>query len=299
VRRKRVYLVLCGILAALLILLLLAGGNGRPVVQTAEDTEAVYGRPAAPTSKPPTAVVDPGPLPDEQRETDPLLPALQPARVAIIIDDVGYDGNLDALAAGIPFPLTFSILPGLDHSAESAVRLYNAGFEIMLHLPMEPDRYPEKNPGPGALYTFMTEEEIVGTLRDDLLSVPDARGVNNHMGSLFTLREDLLEVVFGELRRRGLYFIDSRTVSSSAAYTVARRLGVRSARRSVFLDNVEDEEAITDRLEELFETAARAHSAIGIGHHRETTLLVLAAEIPRLLRQHPDVELVYASHMVN
>jgi polysaccharide deacetylase 2 family uncharacterized protein YibQ len=218
--------------------------------------------------------------------------------VAIIIDDVGYNGELDRGAADLPFPLTFSVLPGLDSSAASAALLRAAGCEIMLHLPMEPERYPEKNPGPGALFTFMTPEEMRQTIRDDILSVPGARGVNNHMGSLFTVREDLLRVVFQELRRHGLFFIDSRTTTATAAQRVARRLGVRTGRRSVFLDNSQNPSAITTQLELLFETASRERSAVGIGHYRETTLKVLATEVPRLCRLHPQVELVFASDVV-
>lgn len=298
-RRRRVYVALFGFLAAILLLLvILEPDSSSPDALSVPEAVSTAGpvlEPAAP-EKPTDAVVLKS---DSPPPPEPFPAGRAPeAKVAIIIDDVGYHGELDERAAAIPFPLTFSVLPGLDSSAVSAVRLHSSGCEIMLHLPMEPEKYPEKNPGPGALFTFMTPEEIRRTIREDILSVPGARGVNNHMGSRFTVREDLLKVVFLELRRHGLYFIDSRTTTATAAQRVARRLGVRTGRRSVFLDNRDDPTAIATQVEQLFEVAVRERSAVGIGHYRETTLQVLASEVPRLCRLYPGVKLVYASDVV-
>lgn len=295
-RRRRVYGTLLGLFAAVLILLvLLEQQPDSPDPQSAPEPVAV------------NEAVSESADPVKSAKDIKSAAALEPptagrepvAKVAIIIDDVGYHGELDQLAVAIPFPLTFSVLPGLDSSAASAVLLRSAGCEIMLHLPMEPEQYPEKNPGPGALFTFMTPDEIRQTIRDDILSVPGARGANNHMGSLFTVREDLLKVVFEELRRHDLFFIDSRTTTATVAQRVARKLGVKTGRRSIFLDNLDDPSAITTQLEQLFEVAARDRSAVGIGHYRETTLRVLTSEVPRLSRLHPGIELVYASDVVN
>lgn len=290
VRRKRVYAVLSALLLLSLALLLV-------LEQRVPDGE----RPAAVPPAEQVAGPEVRPRPAAEKPPEPEPPASVPpaARVAIVIDDVGYHGDLDALATGLPFPLTFAVLPGLSSSASSAARLRSAGGEIMLHLPMEPENYPENDPGPGALFTFMTHEEIRRTLREDLSLVPGVSGVNNHMGSRFTVREDLLKVVFEELRRHDLYFIDSRTTTATAALRVARRHGVPAGRRSVFLDNEEDAGAITARLDQLFRVAREDRIAIGIGHYRESTLLVLATEVPRLRRRYPDVNLVYASDIVN
>ncbi len=297
-RRKRVYAVLGGLLLVSLTLLALLERDREPAVvaeAVVTDPEPPVvnpaSRPESSTSSTVRKGVEPSPPP-------PPVKKSPTSQVAIIIDDVGYHGQLDGQAAAIPFPVTYSVLPGLDSSSTSAVRLISAGCEVMLHLPMEPERYPEKNPGPGALFTFMTPEEIRSTIRQDILSVPGARGVNNHMGSHFSVREDLLKVVFEELRRHDLYFIDSRTTTDTAAQKVARRLGLKNGRRSVFLDNSEDPAAIAKQLEELFRVARRDHRAVGIGHYRQSTLDVLATEVPRLCRLHPDVELVYASDVV-
>src|SRR5258708_22091242 len=58
------------------------------------------------------------------------------ARLAIIIDDLGYDpASADAVFA-LPFPLTVSVLPGLPHSADVDAEAKRRGYQVMLHLPM-------------------------------------------------------------------------------------------------------------------------------------------------------------------
>ena len=78
-------------------------------------------------------------------------------------------------------------------------------------------------------------------LNNDLKAVPNVIGVNNHMGSFLTQDRKAMAVVLGEIKRKGLFFVDSRTTSKTVAYDVARKLGLKSAMRDVFLDDIEDE----------------------------------------------------------
>ena len=95
---------------------------------------------------------------------------------------------------------------------------------------------PMANPGPGALRGEMSEEELAAGVSAALSAVPGARGVNNHMGSRFTADQDRMALVLGLLRKRGLYFVDSRTTAESVGYRLALAQGVPSAERHVFLD---------------------------------------------------------------
>ena len=114
-------------------------------------------------------------------------------KIAILIDDIGYDpGALRRLLA-IEAPLAFSVLPRIPHSRSSAEAVHRAGREVLLHLPMEPHGYPDRNPGAGLLFASMTAREIRKTLEEDMKSVPHAEGVNNHMGSKFMEEREPLE----------------------------------------------------------------------------------------------------------
>ena len=219
------------------------------------------------------------------------------ARVAIVIDDLGYDGRLARRFLQIDAPLSFSVLPNGTFSKSIARRVRQAGRELLLHLPMEPKGYPEVNPGVGALLTGMTDEELVAELNKNLDSLPDIKGVNNHMGSAFCENKEKLRLVMEELKNRGLFFVDSRTTSRTQAYRVAQEEEVPSAERNVFLDNIQTPQAVRRQLKRLIQLARLKGEAIGIAHPHKVTLKVLKEDIPKLSGN--GVELVPVSQLVH
>ena len=80
------------------------------------------------------------------------------ARIAVVIDDVGY--NLEELQEFLdyPAPITLSVLPNLPYTQEAARRISAAGKELLLHLPMEAEN--GNDPGPGAILTTQEDEQI-------------------------------------------------------------------------------------------------------------------------------------------
>ena len=219
------------------------------------------------------------------------------AKVAIVIDDFGYDGRLARRFLQIDAPLSFSVLPNGTFSKSIARRVHQAGRELLLHLPMEPKGYPEVDPGIGALLTEMTDMELVAALRENLDSLPNIKGVNNHMGSEFCENEEKLRLVMGELRNRGLFFVDSRTTSRTQAYRVAQEEEVPSTERNVFLDNIQSPQAVRRQLKRLIQLAKLKGEAIGIAHPHEVTLKVLKEDIPKLSSN--GIELVPVSQLVH
>jgi len=203
-------------------------------------------------------------------------------RAAILIDDMGQDLEAARELLALDLPLGFAVLPFLAHSREVAQAAAERGREVVLHLPLEPRAADRARPGPGALSLSQGEAEWRRRLSEALAAVPGSIGVSNHMGSRFTEREGAMEVVLGEIRARGLFFVDSLTSSHSVGWKVARRLGVRSARRSVFLDNERGEEAVAIQLDRLLEEARRWGKAVGIGHPRPATIAALRRAVSRL-----------------
>jgi len=157
--------------------------------------------------------------------------------IAVIIDDIGYDLRLVEELVRTGAPLAFAILPHTPHAVEAARLLHGAGKEILLHMPMEPRSYPAENPGAGALFVHVNDEEIRRRIKASLAAVPYISGVNNHMGSRFMEDEAKLLVVMKELAKRGLFFVDSRTTPDSRGRAAAARAGVRFLERAVFIDH--------------------------------------------------------------
>jgi polysaccharide deacetylase 2 family uncharacterized protein YibQ len=190
--------------------------------------------------------------------------AVEP-KIALIIDDIGFSVNRARQFLELSAPITFSVLPRLQNSCDLAQEIHDRGHEIMLHQPMEPNN-PSLDPGPGALFVGDNPTNIVGIMEKNVLSVPHAIGVNNHMGSKFTAcRKEMLEAL-SVVKEMALFFVDSLTSSRSTAYKTARELHVDCAFRNRFLDIRLSIGAILRELERLKEHARTYGSAIGIGH---------------------------------
>ncbi len=222
-------------------------------------------------------------------------PQLQrPVRIGLIIDDLGNQKAAGEQAISLPGPVTYAFLPQTPFAWQLAIRAHELDKEVMLHLPMESEL--GNRLGKGALTLSMPKPLFVSTLKRNLASVPYVAGVNNHMGSLLTRDPTAMRWIMSELRRQGLYFIDSRTTDATVAERVARRHLIGSGRRDVFLDNLPEKSLIRVQLRKLVAIARQRGEAIGIGHPYRATLDVLREELPKLEQQ--GIELVPVSEII-
>ena len=197
--------------------------------------------------------------------TIPVQP-LKMKVVAVIIDDVGHSKPAARPFIEMDHPVALSILPGRTFSRDLAAEAAERGKTILLHLPMEPEGYPGIDPGPGAILLSQSREEIREVLERDLASIPGVVGINNHMGSRATTDPMVMETVLDLINKKELFFIDSRTSPETIALKLAREMGIPSARRDVFLDNIPTPSAIDARTDELLDLVEKRGWAIGIGH---------------------------------
>lgn len=226
-----------------------------------------------------------------RKQTDKSLP-----NVAIIIDDLGYDNNLakNYLELGIPF--TFSVLPFSPFQKSIAMAAHKKGIEIMLHLPMEADEYPQVSPGPGALLTDMPPDKLIEQLNNNIDDIPFIKGVNNHMGSKMTATDTQMYQIFSVLKKRDLYFVDSRTTAMTVCGPSARLFKVPFAERDVFLDHVQNPDFIRNQIKLLVKIADKHGEAIGIIHPHHETYTIIREMLPYLQER---VNLVPASKIVS
>jgi hypothetical protein len=232
------------------------------------------------------------------------------AKIAIILDDAGYsiNGAVKRLLQ-IQAPLTFSIIPGLKYSREIAQMAHEKGLEVMIHMPMEncgnsrmtKEDYKANhnmNPYKYAILTGMSKEEVDEEIEGAINNIPHVVGINNHMGSKATADELIMSYVLDKIKERNLYFIDSVTAKHSVAYKLAKKKGVLTNKRSVFIDNINDTEYVKERINELIYKAKRDGYAIGIGHATKgATAKALAEMVPKL--KDYGVEIVPASELVD
>ncbi|MBS0013778.1 MAG: divergent polysaccharide deacetylase family protein [Desulfobacterales bacterium] len=244
---------------------------------------------------------EPDSAPAVEPEQAPVAPpsAQSPDRrpmVAIIIDDMGYEMEMAENFLSLDCSLTYSVLPQSPFQREIAESAHNKGCQVMLHLPMEPQEYPEVDPGPGALLTGMSTDERIGLLKSHLNAVPHISGVNNHMGSKMSADSAQMNQVLSIVKKYRLFYIDSLTAADSRSGSSARLFQVPFARRDVFLDHVPEADFIRGQLDRLVALARKNGKAVGIGHPYPETYQVLSEKLPEIKKQ---VRLVPASEIVS
>ncbi len=189
-------------------------------------------------------------------------------KIALVIDDLGHNRKLLPLLYQIDCPMTLAILPHLTFSESLSKELHERGYEILLHLPME--NTSNLDPGPGVITTQMTEEEIRKTITENLSSVPQAIGANNHMGSKATQDSRVMEITLDELKKHDKIFLDSLT-AKSVAPELGKAKGDIIHSRDIFLDNQNSISYIENQLKDLRKIALQKGEAIGIGHFKANT----------------------------
>ncbi len=215
--------------------------------------------------------------------------AQEPIKIGIIIDDLGNNLQYGQELIELPFQLTYSFLPNRPFTPRLAKMAASAGKEVMVHLPMQSSTTLAL--GDGALTLELTQYQFQKVAHASIESVPFARGVNNHMGSLLTRHPGhmawLMEVI--SKQENGFYFVDSKTTANTIAGQVAREHLVPNISRDVFIDNTFDENEIWKQLGRLTRMARNKGYALGIGHPHPTTIKILSDYLPALVKQGIEV----------
>jgi len=188
-------------------------------------------------------------------------------KIIVIIDDAGPNFNQIEPFLNIPAPLTIAVLPDYSYTEKTAenITLHHPDKELILHQPMEPVD-PAIDPGSGTIWVDTPKEKILNILTTNIMQVANAKGMNNHMGSLVTQNRDVMETVITFCKTNDLYFIDSFTTPDSVAGIIAHQQGVPSTQQHVFLDNDRDPYVIREQFIKGMHIAEKKGYVVMIGH---------------------------------
>ena len=280
-------LLFCSVLATVYLVFLRPGTVRPPAAPLSGISKKKPAEVPVKPALPPAPTVTPAPA-----KKKPV--GAQGPLVSIVIDDMGFQDKICFDLLALDLNLSFAFLPFGPHTAKQLEEAWKSKRDILLHLPMEPhdDRW---SPGPGALFTGMGNSEIRSLIERDIAAVPHIIGVNNHMGSRFTENRPAMRACLGLLKERNLFFLDSLTSSNSVGFAVAKEMGVRSARRDIFIDNNQDPEQVMKQLDALIRVAEKKGFAIGIGHPHQGTFAALKKYKMKLRNR---VQLVGVSRLV-
>ena len=218
----------------------------------------------------------------------------QLAKVAIVLDDFGYNmQNLTAIFE-LETPITFSILPHLGYSKRVAEKALQENCQVILHLPLEPHK-ENKRLEKRTILCSMDKEEVVQLMDAAIASVPGLVGISNHMGSKATEDEVLMSIVLEKVRKDNLFFMDNLVTSNSVCKNTAHKTRTRFIQRSVFLDNESGLGYIKNQINELQDLALKTGWAVGVGHDRPNTVLAIKELIPEMKKS--GIKFVFLSEL--
>jgi len=214
---------------------------------------------------------------------EPVIAPATPGghRVAIIVDEVGGRRDVFESLRDLRRRVTLAVLPALPLAPAIAREASRSGMEVLLALPMEPYRYPELDPGPGALMMSMPQDDLRRLVVRHLEALPGVVGVINHMGSRLTEDRERMRAVLGVLAARRLFLVDAYASNLSVAYDEAKAIGVRVARRQIRIESARGENAERASWNEVGEWAESHGEAIVLAHGDPLTARLLREYIPR------------------
>ncbi len=207
-------------------------------------------------------------------------------QIALVIDDLGLSKERTKAVADLGVPLTMSFLPYASNLQGQVAYAHRKEHDVFAHIPMEP-MDPNANAGENVLKLEMSEADLKQTLAINLAPFVHLDGVNNHMGSRFTSDRDSMVWFMGEMRSRGLLFLDSRTTTETQGEQAAIASGMPGLRRHVFLDHERpsDPQKVISQLLVLEDEARKRGIAVAIGHPHPATLEALRQWIPNAKSQ--------------
>jgi uncharacterized protein len=187
-------------------------------------------------------------------------------KAAIIIDDFGggTGGVRDFLEGNIP--ITAAVMPFTENSKKHAKWAHKNGFEVIVHLPMQPKRGKRSWLGSKPITVDLSAKEVKKRVEEALKSVPHAVGMNNHMGSLAVEDEEVVRAIVEVAKERKLYIIDSGTSPKSKFPELAKEMNVPLLKRDVFLDDISSSSHVRKQMMRLAKITEFTGRGIAIGH---------------------------------
>lgn len=204
----------------------------------------------------------------------------QPAKLAIVIDDIGYHQKEDAQIYALPKEISVAIIPSAPYARQRNEQAYQQGRDILIHMPMQPLSHQRIEVG--GLHVGMRQEDVQQRVQTAKAIVSHAIGMNNHMGSAATADAELMRKLMQELKVQDLFFLDSRTIGRSVAGKIAKEYGVQSLDRHIFLDDKDTYTDVERQFQRAVHYAQKYGTAIAIGHPRKNTVAVLQAGLKHL-----------------
>jgi uncharacterized protein len=230
-------------------------------------------------------------------EPDPHLADVA-TRIALVVVDLDREEEqLFEKVRSSEIPYTVALRPDQKWASRAARELRRSKHEVFLHLAMEPKGYPKVDPGKDAILLDLSQVEIEERISRSMDALGGSAGVISRMGSAAVNDPDVMRAVLGEVKRRGLLFVDAHGAGPSVVEETGEVIGARTVTLGGMLDGGGGSPtAVKNRLKQLMATAQqRGTLIIGVKAHG-LAFSILDSERERLEGQ--GIEFVPASKLV-
>lgn len=158
-------------------------------------------------------------------------------RIALIILDMGMaSATTQSAIQDLPgaVSLAFSSLaPSLE---ADMLKARAAGHEMILTVPMEPNNYPQNDPGPGSLLVALPDAENNARLQRAMARTDGYVGIMPNMGEKFVTVENKMSSVLEAIQKEGLMIVDGTQAADSVIPALSRLIRVPFARVDGVID---------------------------------------------------------------
>lgn len=204
-------------------------------------------------------------------------------RVAIVVRGLGLEPEAtEAAITRLPPAVTLSFSPYAPKLAEQVKKARAHGHEVMLDLPLEPEDFPTRDPGPMAMLTALPQVENIARLESVLGRAVGYTGLIGSGGAAFGGSRVHMRSILEQLAERGLLYVHTGPASGIAEN---RDLALPLVQTVTTVDERPFREAIDARLAYLEEVAGMRGAAVGVAHPYPVTFERLVRWIDGLTRK--------------
>lgn len=216
-------------------------------------------------------------------------------KFALVIDDLGPQLGTYQNIFSLQEPVTLAIMPAMSQTKYLVKNIPSKNFEIIIHFPWEAISQKVNN-YPIRITEQSGTADIQQMIQKALVENYRAVGINNHMGSKISGNKRILTVFMTELKKRQLFFLDSRTIHNSLAYKIAKQTGIKAAYNNVFLDTKNRQDHFDQMFDLAVKIAKKKGQVVAICHANR---LSTVKRLPCLLKKYgQEVNFVHVSQLV-
>lgn len=199
-------------------------------------------------------------------------------RVAIVIAGLGLSAAAsDAAIRLLPGSVTLAFSPYAQGLKDWAGKARQAGHEVLIMAPLEPDSFPADDPGPQGLTTKAKVEKNQLRMKHLLSRMPDYVGVMTVMGSRFNASREHMAVFLAELKRRGLMVVQGADNADSLGPGMAKEMGLPYVSVDTVLDKTPVRHAVDAQLAKLEGVLGKQKTALAVAEAYPASLERIAA----------------------